>query len=157
MVVKVGDRIVVEIREGRRAHAGGRVLEVTAHDIHTEFRVRWDDGHVSEVGPTRGPIDHTRARDAPDPPAGFSYPSARAVALRASNPRARAWRTVSGTVRRHVNAVAIASQTAGSSQYALCDVGKSLPEWTRRSTTLASPSRRRNSGSATNERKSRLS
>ena len=80
-----------------------------------------------------------------------------AGAFRASNPSRRASPTVSRGIRLQVNAVAMASHTGASSQYALCDFGKSRPEWTRRSTTLARPSDRRKSGSATNERKSRLS
>ena len=54
MVVKVGDRIVVESEKVGVPTREGEILEITAHDVHTEFRVRWDDGHVSEIRPNDG-------------------------------------------------------------------------------------------------------
>lgn len=29
----------------------GEILEVIPHEVHTEFKVRWDDGHVTEIRP----------------------------------------------------------------------------------------------------------
>jgi hypothetical protein len=54
MVVKVGDRIVVESEKVGVPTREGEILAITAHDVHTEFRVRWDDGHVSEIRPNEG-------------------------------------------------------------------------------------------------------
>jgi len=54
MDTKVGDRIVVESeRVGTRAREG-EILEIIVHEPHTEFRVRWDDGHESGIRPAAG-------------------------------------------------------------------------------------------------------
>ena len=52
MVAKVHDRIVVESEKVGLPKREGEVLEVIPHESRPEFRVRWDDGHVSEIRPT---------------------------------------------------------------------------------------------------------
>ena len=54
MDAKVGDRIVVESERVGTPAREGEILEVIAHDAHTEFRVRWDDGHESSIRPSAG-------------------------------------------------------------------------------------------------------
>lgn len=54
MVAKVGDRIVVESEKVDVPPRIGEILEVIEHEIHTEFRVRWEDGHESGIRPSAG-------------------------------------------------------------------------------------------------------
>jgi hypothetical protein len=54
MVAKVGDRIVVESEKVDVPRREGVILEVIEHEIHTEFRVRWDDGRESGIRPPAG-------------------------------------------------------------------------------------------------------
>jgi hypothetical protein len=54
MVAKVGDRIVVESEKVGVPPRIGEILEVIKHEVHTEFRVRWDDGHESGIRPSAG-------------------------------------------------------------------------------------------------------
>lgn len=49
---RVGDRIVMDSDKVGVPARQGEILAVTPHPTHTEFRVRWDDGHVSEIRPT---------------------------------------------------------------------------------------------------------
>ena len=49
---RVGDRIVMETEKVGVPSRQGEILEVTPHENHTEFRVRWDDGHVTEIRPS---------------------------------------------------------------------------------------------------------
>jgi hypothetical protein len=51
MAAKVGDRIVVDSDKVGVPARKGEILLVTPHEIHDEFRVRWDDGHVTEIRP----------------------------------------------------------------------------------------------------------
>ena len=48
---QVGDRIVVDSDKVGVPARQGEILQVTPHESHDEFRVRWDDGHVSEIRP----------------------------------------------------------------------------------------------------------
>lgn len=48
---QVGDRIVVDSDKVGVPARQGEILQVTPHERHDEFRVRWDDGHVSEIRP----------------------------------------------------------------------------------------------------------
>lgn len=48
---QVGDRIVVDSDKVGVPARQGEILQVTPHEGHDEFRVRWDDGHVSEIRP----------------------------------------------------------------------------------------------------------
>ena len=52
MVAKVRDRIVVQSEKVGVPKREGEILEVMPHEGRPEFRVRWDDGHVSEIRPT---------------------------------------------------------------------------------------------------------
>jgi hypothetical protein len=54
MVAKVGDRIIVESEKVDVPPRKGEILEIIPHDIHTEFRVRWEDGHESGIRPVAG-------------------------------------------------------------------------------------------------------
>ena len=48
----VGDRIVMDSDKVGVPTRQGEILQVTPHPNHTEFRVRWDDGHVTEIRPS---------------------------------------------------------------------------------------------------------
>jgi hypothetical protein len=48
---QVGDRIVVDSDKVGVPARQGEILQITPHEPHDEFRVRWDDGHVSEIRP----------------------------------------------------------------------------------------------------------
>jgi len=48
---QVGDRIVLDSDKVGAPARLGEILQVTPHESHPEFRVRWDDGHVSEIRP----------------------------------------------------------------------------------------------------------
>jgi hypothetical protein len=52
MDAKVGDRIVMSSDKVGVPVRQGEILEVTPHEPHAEFRVRWDDGHVTEIRPS---------------------------------------------------------------------------------------------------------
>lgn len=54
MLGKVGDRIIVESERMDVPPREGEILEIIAHEQHTEFRVSWDDGHESEIRPSAG-------------------------------------------------------------------------------------------------------
>lgn len=51
MDAKVGDRIIMGSDKVGVAARQGEILQVIPHEPHTEFRVRWDDGHQSEIRP----------------------------------------------------------------------------------------------------------
>lgn len=51
MGAKVGDRIVVESEKVDVPAREGEILEIIEHPERLEFRVRWEDGHVSEIRP----------------------------------------------------------------------------------------------------------
>jgi hypothetical protein len=52
MDARVGDRIVLDSDKVGIPTRQGEILEITPHEPHAEFRVRWDDGHGSEIRPT---------------------------------------------------------------------------------------------------------
>lgn len=54
MIAKPGDRIVVESEKVGIPTRQGEIVGVVPHDRHLEFRVRWDDGHQSEIRPPEG-------------------------------------------------------------------------------------------------------
>lgn len=54
MVAQVGDRIVIQSEKVDVPTRAGEILEVIEHEIHTEFRVRWEDGHESGIRPAAG-------------------------------------------------------------------------------------------------------
>jgi Domain of unknown function (DUF1918) len=51
MNANVGDRIVVESEKVDVPERQGEILAIIEHAERLEFRVRWDDGHVSEIRP----------------------------------------------------------------------------------------------------------
>jgi len=51
MDAHVGDRIVMESDKVGVSARQGVILQITRHETHPEFRVRWDDGHESEIRP----------------------------------------------------------------------------------------------------------
>lgn len=51
MDARVGDRIVLDSDKVGIPTRQGEILLITPHEPHAEFRVRWDDGHVSEIRP----------------------------------------------------------------------------------------------------------
>jgi hypothetical protein len=54
MEAKAGDRIVLESeRVGQRDRAG-EILEVHASPSGPDYRVRWDDGRITEIRPKAG-------------------------------------------------------------------------------------------------------
>ena len=54
MVGKVGDRIVIESEKVGQPVREGEILEVTESAYGTNYRVRWSDGHESEIRPGGG-------------------------------------------------------------------------------------------------------
>ena len=62
MVPKVGDRIIVESEKVDVPPRRGEILEIIEHDVHTEFRVRWEDGRESGIRP---PVGSYRIIEAP--------------------------------------------------------------------------------------------
>ena len=52
MVANVGDRIIIESEKVDVPAREGEILEIIEHPERLEFRVRWEDGHVSEIRPT---------------------------------------------------------------------------------------------------------
>lgn len=51
MDAHVGDRIVVASDKVGVPAREGRILKLIPHESHPEFRVQWDDGHVTEIRP----------------------------------------------------------------------------------------------------------
>ena len=54
MVGKAGDRIVIESEKVGQPVREGEILEVTESPYGTNYRVRWSDGHESEIRPAGG-------------------------------------------------------------------------------------------------------
>ena len=54
MIGKAGDRIVIESEKVGKAVRTGEILEVIESPYGTNYRVRWDDGHESEIRPAAG-------------------------------------------------------------------------------------------------------
>ena len=54
MDAKVGDRIVLESEHVGQPDRLGEILEITPSPLGPDYRVRWDDGHVSEIRPKAG-------------------------------------------------------------------------------------------------------
>jgi hypothetical protein len=52
MDARVGDRIVLASDKVGAPVRQGEILAITPHEPHAEFRVRWDDGHVTEIRPS---------------------------------------------------------------------------------------------------------
>jgi hypothetical protein len=54
MVVKTGDRIVIESEKVGQAAREGEILEAIETEYGPRYRVRWEDGHESEIRPHAG-------------------------------------------------------------------------------------------------------
>ena len=54
MTANVGDRIVIESNKVGVSARRGEIVEVIAHEVRPEYRVRWDDGHESGIRPYAG-------------------------------------------------------------------------------------------------------
>jgi hypothetical protein len=52
----VGDRVVVESERVGRAPREGEILEVLDAGESVHYRVRWEDGHESEIFPSVGSV-----------------------------------------------------------------------------------------------------
>jgi hypothetical protein len=63
MDAKAGDRIIVESERVGQPDRVGEILEVTDSPFGRNFRVRWDDGHMTEIRPKSGSarIEHAGA------------------------------------------------------------------------------------------------
>lgn len=51
MNAHVGDRIVLDSDKVGVSPRQGEILAVIPHETRVEFRVRWDDGHTTEIRP----------------------------------------------------------------------------------------------------------
>jgi hypothetical protein len=51
VTANAGDRIVVNSDKAGVPARQGEILGVIPHSDRPEFRVRWDDGHVTEIRP----------------------------------------------------------------------------------------------------------
>lgn len=63
-MTKVGDRIIVESEKVGIPTREGEILDVIPHETRPEYRVRWDDGHVSEIRPVAASYQIVVARKA---------------------------------------------------------------------------------------------
>ncbi len=54
MIAKAGDRIIIESEKVGQRDREGEVLEVFDSPLGVNYRVRWDDGHESEIRPRAG-------------------------------------------------------------------------------------------------------
>ncbi|MEW6224433.1 MAG: DUF1918 domain-containing protein [Chloroflexota bacterium] len=54
MIGKAGDRIVIESERVGQHVREGEILEVFESPLGANYRVRWDDGHESEIRPSAG-------------------------------------------------------------------------------------------------------
>jgi hypothetical protein len=65
MQAKVGDRIVIESQRVGVPERAGQILEVHESPLGDEYRVRWDDGHESEIRPKSGSATIVSTKPAP--------------------------------------------------------------------------------------------
>lgn len=54
MIARAGDRIVIESEKVGRKDREGEILDVFDSPLGANYRVRWDDGHESEIRPRAG-------------------------------------------------------------------------------------------------------
>jgi Domain of unknown function (DUF1918) len=54
MAAKTGDRISIESERVGRSPREGEILAVMESPSGVDYRVRWDDGHESEIRPSAG-------------------------------------------------------------------------------------------------------
>ena len=62
MVGMVGDRIIIESERVGVRERTGEILEVHESPLGPDYRVRWDDGRVTEIRPKGGSarIEHPK-------------------------------------------------------------------------------------------------
>ena len=63
MTGKIGDRIIIESEKVGQAPREGDVLEVIESEYGTRYRVRWEDGHESEIRPGAGSAQFEAMRE----------------------------------------------------------------------------------------------
>ena len=56
MVLKPGDRVVVESESTERPARAGVIEEVVREPPRPRYRIRWDDGHESVYTPAAGAL-----------------------------------------------------------------------------------------------------
>jgi Domain of unknown function (DUF1918) len=54
MEAKIGDRIIIESERVGVPDRAGLILEIHESPLGPNYRVRWDDGHESEIRPKSG-------------------------------------------------------------------------------------------------------
>jgi Domain of unknown function (DUF1918) len=54
MQARIGDRIVLESEKVGQRDREGEILEIVDSPLGPNYRIRWDDGHVSEMRPKAG-------------------------------------------------------------------------------------------------------
>lgn len=54
MQAKTGDRIIIESEKVGQKERVGEILEVLESPLGANYRVRWDDGRVTEIRPKAG-------------------------------------------------------------------------------------------------------
>ncbi len=54
MQVRIGDRIVLESERVGQRDREGEILGVSDSPLGPNYRVRWDDGHETEIRPKAG-------------------------------------------------------------------------------------------------------
>jgi hypothetical protein len=64
MQTKVGDRIVIESQRVGVPERTGQILQIHESPLGAEYRVRWDDGHESEIRPKSGSATIVSAKPA---------------------------------------------------------------------------------------------
>ena len=60
-----GDRIIIESERVGQHDREGEILEVIDSPLGVNFRVRWDDGHESEIRPKAGSARIVPAKTVP--------------------------------------------------------------------------------------------
>ncbi len=63
MIGKTGDRIVLESEKVGQRVREGEILEVFESPSSVNYRIRWDDGHVSEFRPSAGSVRIVPAKE----------------------------------------------------------------------------------------------
>ena len=54
MIAKLGDRISIESEKVGKPPREGEILEVVESAAGPHYRVRWEDGHESDIRPAAG-------------------------------------------------------------------------------------------------------
>jgi hypothetical protein len=54
MIGRIGDRIIIDSERVGQAARSGEILEAIETDYGPRYRVRWEDGHETEIRPHAG-------------------------------------------------------------------------------------------------------